>query len=149
MSFPVSLVVQKFGGTSVADPDRIRAVAEHVVRTSRQGHEVVVVVSAMGRTTDDLLRLATEVSSRPSGRELDMLLTAGERISMALLCMAITDLGVPASVKGVWAAAYFAWADANDIRMSAWFDDVDGPNDYRVVGGGAGDTTIPARTDSR
>ena len=77
MNSPVSLVVQKFGGTSVADPDRIRAVADHVVRTCHQGHEVVVVVSAMGRTTDDLLRLATEVSSRPSGRELDMLLTVG------------------------------------------------------------------------
>ena len=96
MNSPVSLVVQKFGGTSVADPDRIRAVAEHVVRTSRQGHEVVVVVSAMGRTTDDLLRLATEVTTQPSGRELDMLLTSGERISMALLCMAIADLGTQA-----------------------------------------------------
>src|SRR5437016_14366825 len=85
---PVSLVVQKFGGTSVADPDRIRAVAEHVVRTARQGHRVVVVVSAMGKTTDDLLRLAGELSTSPPGRELDMLLTAGERISMALLCMA-------------------------------------------------------------
>src|SRR3954469_16923276 len=93
----MSLLVQKFGGTSVADPDRIRAVADHVVRTRRQGHDVVVVVSAMGKTTDDLLRLAGDVSPRPPGRELDMLLTAGERISMALLCMAIDDLGVPAS----------------------------------------------------
>jgi aspartate kinase len=93
----VSLVVQKFGGTSVADADRIRAVADHVVRTRRRGHEVVVVVSAMGRTTDDLLELAARISPDPPARELDMLISAGERISMSLLCMAISDLGEPAS----------------------------------------------------
>ena len=92
----VSLLVQKFGGTSVADPDRIRAVAEHIVRTRRAGDDVVVVVSAMGKTTDDLERLANEVSSSPSAREMDMLLTSGERISIALLCMAIIDCGEPA-----------------------------------------------------
>src|SRR5207249_6071845 len=84
---PVSLLVQKFGGTSVADTDRMKAVADHVVRTRRQGHDVVVVVSAMGKSTDDLLRLAADVAPDAPGRELDMLLTAGERISMALLCM--------------------------------------------------------------
>jgi aspartate kinase len=93
---PVALLVQKFGGTSVADPDRIRAVAEHIARTRRAGNEVVVAVSAMGKSTDDLVRLAHEVSTNPTGRELDMLLTAGERISMALLSMAVNDLGVPA-----------------------------------------------------
>jgi aspartate kinase len=93
----VTLVVQKFGGTSVADTDRIRAVADHVVRTRRRGHDVVVVVSAMGRSTDDLLHMAANVATEPSARELDMLVTAGERISMALLCMAIMDMGVPAS----------------------------------------------------
>ncbi len=91
------LTVQKFGGTSVADADRIRAVADHVARTRRQGDEVVVVVSAMGKTTDDLLRLASDVSAVQPGRELDMLLTAGERISMALLCMALAEQGVPAT----------------------------------------------------
>ncbi|HEY7437823.1 MAG TPA: aspartate kinase [Acidimicrobiia bacterium] len=90
------LVAQKYGGTSVADPDRIRAVAEHIVRTHNQGNQVMVVVSAMGKTTDDLLRLAGDVAQDPRGRELDMLLTAGERISMALLCMAIMDQGVHA-----------------------------------------------------
>ena len=90
------LLVQKFGGTSVADPDRIRAVADHVARTRRAGDDVVVVVSAMGKSTDDLLRLARDVAEHPDGRELDMLLTAGERISMALVCMAVEDLGVPA-----------------------------------------------------
>ena len=92
------LLVQKFGGTSVADPDRIRAVADHVARTRRAGDDVVVVVSAMGKSTDDLLRLAHDVAEHPDGRELDMLLTAGERISMALVCMAVEDLGVPGDV---------------------------------------------------
>jgi aspartate kinase len=92
----VALVVQKYGGTSVGDPERIRAVADHIARTRRAGDDVVVTVSAMGKSTDDLLRLAREVSHTPNVRELDMLLTAGERISMALLSMAVNDLGVPA-----------------------------------------------------
>ncbi len=89
----MSIVVQKYGGSSVADVSRIRQVAKRVVLTSRQGHQVVVVVSAMGDTTDTLLALAKEVSPNPERRELDMLLTTGERISMALLSMAIRDLG--------------------------------------------------------
>ena len=89
----MTLLVQKFGGTSVADPGRIRSVADHIVRTRRDGNEVVVVVSAMGKTTDDLVRLAWDVSHAPAARELDMLLTSGERISIALLCMAIIDQG--------------------------------------------------------
>jgi len=92
----VSLLVQKFGGTSVADPDRIKAVADRIVRSRREGNDVVVVVSAMGKTTDDLERLANEVSRDPAAREMDMLLTSGERISIALLCMAIIDQGEPA-----------------------------------------------------
>ena len=91
-----NLLVQKYGGTSVADADRIKAVAEHIVRTRRQGDDVVVVVSAMGKTTDDLEQLAHGVSHVPAAREMDMLLTAGERISMSLLCMAILDHGQPA-----------------------------------------------------
>ncbi|HEX7521234.1 MAG TPA: aspartate kinase, partial [Acidimicrobiia bacterium] len=89
----MTLLVQKFGGTSVADPGRIRSVAEHIVRTRREGKDVIVVVSAMGKTTDDLVRLARDVSTAPAARELDMLLTSGERISIALLCMAIIDQG--------------------------------------------------------
>jgi aspartate kinase len=92
----VPLVVQKFGGTSVADPERIREVADHVARTRRRGDDVVVVVSAMGKETDELLRLAADVSTVRPGRELDMLITAGERKATALLCMALHDLGVPA-----------------------------------------------------
>ncbi|HEX3565157.1 MAG TPA: aspartate kinase, partial [Acidimicrobiales bacterium] len=90
------LVVQKFGGSSVGDADRIRAVADHVARTRRSGDDVAVVVSAMGKTTDDLVRLASDVSASRPPRELDMLLSSGERISMALLCMALSDLDVPA-----------------------------------------------------
>jgi aspartate kinase len=89
----MSIVVQKYGGTSVADADRIRQVAERVMRTKRDGHDVVVVVSAMGDTTDDLLALAKKISATPDRRELDMLLSAGERIAMALLSMAIRELG--------------------------------------------------------
>src|SRR5436305_11075816 len=92
----MALVVQKFGGTSVADPERIRQVADHVARTRRHGHEVVVVVSAMGKETDELIRLASEVASVQPGREMDMLITAGERKATALLCMALHDIGVPA-----------------------------------------------------
>ena len=89
----VPIVVQKYGGSSVADVGRIRQVAERVMRTRAQGYDVVVVVSAMGDTTDDLLALARKVSKNPERRELDMLLSAGERISMALLSMAIRELG--------------------------------------------------------
>ncbi len=90
------LVVQKFGGTSVADPERIREVADHVARTKRRGDDVVVVASAMGKETDELLRLAADVSTARPGRELDMLITAGERKATALLCMALHDRGIPA-----------------------------------------------------
>jgi aspartate kinase len=87
-------LVQKYGGTSVDGPDRIRAVAMRVATARAAGNDLVIVVSAMGHSTDDLLRLAQEVSQRPSRRELDMLLTAGERVSMSLLAMALHDLGV-------------------------------------------------------
>ncbi len=91
------VVVQKFGGTSVGDADRIRAVADHIARTRREGTDVVAVVSAMGKTTDDLIHLADSVSSVQPPREYDMLVSTGERISMSLLCMALAELGVDAS----------------------------------------------------
>jgi aspartate kinase len=90
----VALVVQKYGGSSVADADGIKRVAQRIVASRKAGHSVVVVVSAMGDTTDELRDLANRVSPAPPGRELDMLLTAGERISMALLAMAIANLGL-------------------------------------------------------
>jgi aspartate kinase len=92
----VSLVIQKYGGTSVADPDRIREVADHVARTTRHDNDVVVVVSAMGKETDELIRLAHEVADVRPGREMDMLVTAGERKAMALVCMALHSLGIDA-----------------------------------------------------
>jgi len=91
------VVVQKFGGTSVGDADRIRAVADHIARTRREGTDVVAVVSAMGKTTDDLIHLADSVSSVQPPREYDMLVSTGERISMSLLCMALAELGVDAA----------------------------------------------------
>ena len=92
----MSLVVQKFGGTSLADAARIEAVSDRVESTRREGHDVVVVVSAMGETTDQLVALAAEVSDDPSPREMDMLLSAGERISMALLSISLNSRGIPA-----------------------------------------------------
>jgi aspartate kinase len=89
----MAVVVQKYGGSSVADVDKLRRVAERVMATRKLGHDVVVVVSAMGDTTDELLTLAKKISANPDRRELDMLLSAGERISMALLSMAIRERG--------------------------------------------------------
>ncbi|MEO6571607.1 MAG: aspartate kinase [Ilumatobacteraceae bacterium] len=93
----MALLVQKFGGTSVGDPDRIRGVADHVARCRRRGDQVVLVISAMGKETDELLRLANAVSKSRPGREMDMLITGGERKACALVAMALTDLGVPAA----------------------------------------------------
>jgi aspartate kinase len=159
----VALVVQKYGGTSVADPDRIRAVADHVARTRRQGSDVIVVVSAMGKTTDDLLRLAGEVAERPPGRELDMLLTAGERISMALLCMALDSLGVPAasftgSQAGILTDTTHGKAKILEVRgdrvrdalgagqvaVVAGFQGVSTAKDVTTLGRGGSDTTAVA-----
>lgn len=93
---PVALVVQKYGGSSLESAERIRRVAERIVATKKQGHDVVVVCSAMGDTTDELLDLAAQVNSVPPAREMDMLLTAGERISNALVAMAIESFGAKA-----------------------------------------------------
>ena len=117
----MSVVVQKFGGSSVADADRIRSVAKRVMQTVESGHRVVVVVSAMGDTTDDLRRMALLISDRPQPRELDMLLSSGERISMALLAMAIDALGIRAesftgSQAGIITNALHGKARIADVR---------------------------------
>ena len=157
------LLVQKFGGTSVADPDRIRAVADHIARTRRAGDDVVVVVSAMGKSTDDLLRLAHDVSDHPEGRELDMLLTAGERISMALVCMAVESLGVPAvsftgSQAGIVTDAEHGRAKIIEVRgdrireaigagkvaIVAGFQGVSTSREITTMGRGASDLTAVA-----
>ena len=93
----MALVVQKFGGTSVADADRIREVADHVAHCRRRGDDIVLVVSAMGKETDSLLRLAEQVSRSMPGREMDLLVTAGERKACALVAMALHDVGVPSA----------------------------------------------------
>ncbi len=157
------LVVQKFGGTSVADSDRIRAVADHVARSRRAGDDIVVVVSAMGKTTDDLIRLARDVSGVQPGRELDMLLTAGERISMALVCMALAELGVAAaSFTGSQAGIITDGAHTNakilEVRgdrlrdaiargvvpVVAGFQGVSEAHDVTTLGRGGSDTTAVA-----
>ncbi len=159
----MAFLVQKFGGTSVADPERIRAVADHVARTRRAGNDVVVVVSAMGKTTDDLVRLANDVCARPGGREMDMLLTAGERISMALLTMAVEDLGMPAvsftgSQAGILTDAEHGKAKIIDVRgdrirdalsqgkvaIVAGFQGVSTTRDITTLGRGGSDTTAVA-----
>jgi aspartate kinase len=159
----VGLLVQKYGGTSVADPDRIKAVAEHVVRTRQRGDDVVVVVSAMGKTTDDLLRLAQEVAHAPSAREMDMLLTSGERISIALLCMALMDQGVPAlsftgSQAGIVTDTTHGKAkiveiragrvrdalDAGEVAVVAGFQGVSTESNITTLGRGGSDTTAVA-----
>ena len=116
----MALVVQKYGGSSVADAEGIRRVAKRIVATRKAGDQVVVVVSAMGDTTDELIDLANEVSPTPPLRELDMLLTAGERISMAVLAMAIATLGMEArsftgSQAGVITDERHGWARIIDV----------------------------------
>ncbi len=157
------LVVQKYGGSSVADPERIRAVADHVVRTRRQGNDVVVVVSAMGKSTDELIRLAKEVASEPSPREMDMLLTAGERISMALLGMAIESMGEPAqsftgSQAGIVTDTTHGKAKILEVKgdrirealvtghiaVVAGFQGVSTTKDITTLGRGGSDTTAVA-----
>jgi aspartate kinase len=117
----MAVIVQKYGGTSVGDAERIRAVARRVAQTRRAGNDVVVVVSAMGHTTDEFVQLSRQVSPNEHPREMDMLLTAGERISMALLAMAIRDLGVEAvsltgSQAGILTNTVHGRAEIQDVR---------------------------------
>ena len=160
----MTVVVQKYGGSSVADADGIKRVAQRIIDTKKSGHEVVVVVSAMGDTTDDLRDLAEQVSPAPPARELDMLLTAGERISMALLAMAIHDRGFKArsytgSQAGVITDAAHGDAriiditpgrirsaiDEGDIVIVAGFQGVSqSTKEITTLGRGASDTTAVA-----
>jgi aspartate kinase len=164
----LALLVQKYGGTSVGDPERIRRVAERVCRSRADGHELVVVVSAMGHTTDELVRLATSVSADPSRRhprEMDMLLTAGERISMALMAMAIRETGAEAiSFTGSQAAiitdAQHTGARIEEVRADrvrqeldkgrvvivAGFQGVSRTREVTTLGRGGSDTTAVAIT---
>lgn len=160
----MSLVVQKYGGSSLTDADSIKRVARRIVETRKAGNEVCVVVSAMGDTTDELLDLAQQVSPLPPGREMDMLLTAGERISMALLAMAIANLGHTArsftgSQAGVITDSSHGKAriidvtpgrirgalDNGDIAIVAGFQGVSQDSkDITTLGRGGSDTTAVA-----
>jgi len=160
----VSLVVQKYGGSSVADADGIKRVAQRIVAARKGGDDVVVVVSAMGDTTDELIDLANQVSPLPPGRELDMLLTSGERIAMALLAMAIANLGLRArsftgSQAGVITDSAHGRARIIDVtpgRIAGALDDgaipivagfqgvSQGSKDITTLGRGGSDTTAVA-----
>ncbi len=152
--------VQKYGGSSVADLRRLRIVAARVAATRAAGHEVVVVVSAMGNTTNELLALAREVSANPGRRELDMLVSVGERVSMALLAMALQELGVPArsftgSQSGIITDESHANArvvevrpervraalDAGEVAIVAGFQGVSRAREVTTLGRGGSDTT--------
>src|ERR1700732_4783852 len=138
----MSIVVQKYGGSSVADVTRIKEGAGRVMRTRRTGHDLVVVVSAMGDTTDELLALARQVSANPDRRELDMLLTAGERISMALLSIAIRDLGGDAiSFTGSQSGII---TNDRHIVVIAGYQGVSYRREVTTLGRGGSDTTAVA-----
>ena len=113
----MSLIVQKFGGTSVRDAERLRNVAEIVTDTYQQGNDVVVVVSAQGDTTDDLIAKAEEVNPRASKREMDMLLSSGEQISAALLAMTIEGMGFPVVSLLGWQAGFDTTTDYSNARI--------------------------------
>jgi aspartate kinase len=159
----VSIIVQKYGGTSVADIQRIRRVAERVLRARGEGNQVVVVVLAMGHTTDELLAMAHELTPIPNARELDLLLTAGERIAMSLLAIALNDAGYPAvsytgSQAGIITDTRHGKARIIDIRpgrirealdrgavvIVAGFQGVSTAYDVTTLGRGGSDTTAVA-----
>jgi len=159
----MALIVQKFGGTSVGDAERIRAVADHVARTRAEGNEVVVVVSAMGKFTDELVVLADGVSPNRPAREMDMLLTAGERISMALVSMALGAAGVESasftgSQAGIITDTVHTRAkileirpdrirealDAGLVPVVAGFQGVSTDRDITTLGRGGSDVTAVA-----
>jgi aspartate kinase len=156
----VPLVVQKYGGSSVADLPRLRAVAARIARTRARGVDLVVVVSAMGNTTNELLALARQVSLNPGRRELDMLISVGERVSMALLAMALHELGVPArsftgSQSGILTDTSHANArvvevrpervraalDAGEVAIVAGFQGMSREREVTTLGRGGSDTT--------
>jgi aspartate kinase len=146
----MALVVQKYGGTSVATPELIRRVAERIVARHKKGDRMVVVVSAMGDTTDDLLALANKVSSRPPDREVDMLLACGERISMSLLAMAVQDLGVAAvsltgGQSGIITDAVHRKARILDLKPDRLLEEID-KDQVLIVAGFQGVTTDAEET---
>ncbi len=159
----MGLIVQKFGGTSVADIEKIKNVANAVIKEKKNGNSVVVVVSAMGHTTDNLVKMAKEITSSPSEREMDMLMSTGEQISMSLLAMAINEMGYRAvSMTGLQAGIKTedchmrarivdidttnmkAHLNDDEIVIVAGFQGVCGNNEITTLGRGGSDTTAVA-----
>ncbi|MFK8111344.1 MAG: aspartate kinase [Rubripirellula sp.] len=159
----MSLIVQKFGGTSVADVDKIRAAARKAIRAQRQGHRVVMVVSAMGKNTDTLLSLAGDISDQPPAREMDMLLSTGEQVSVALVAMAIDSLGAKAvsltggqigmktdnsfskaRIQSISTERIERLLDEGNIVVAAGFQGIDDDLNITTLGRGGSDTTAVA-----
>ena len=163
MSASKSLIVQKFGGTSVADPEKIRAAARKAIRAQREGHQVLVVVSAMGHQTDLLLELANQVNPTPPAREMDMLLSTGEQVSVALVAMAIDSLGAKAvsltggqigirtdntytkaRIQSISTDRIRRLLDDGNIVIAAGFQGIDEDLNITTLGRGGSDTTAVA-----
>jgi len=159
----MALIVQKFGGSSVATAERVMNVAQIVTDTYRQGNDVIVVVSAQGDTTDDLIEKAFEINKKPSKREMDMLLTAGEQMSVALLAMAIEKIGCPvvsllgwqagfnttstygtARIKSIRSDRMKAELDKRNIVVVAGFQGINKYGDLTTLGRGGSDTSAVA-----
>lgn len=159
----MALIVAKFGGTSVATTDRIKNVAERLVKMKNEGNQVVAVVSAMGKTTDDLVAMADALNPNPSAREVDRLLSTGEQVSMTLLAMAIEALGVhsmsftgrqagirtdgiheKAKIVSIDAERIFECLDNDGIAVVAGFQGIDANGDMTTLGRGGSDTTAVA-----
>ena len=156
----MALIVQKYGGTSVANPERIKKVAERVARFHAQGHQIVVVVSAMSGETDRLIRLAKEINPHPDGRELDVLVSTGEQVTIALMAMAIKEQGIPARsytggqvriltdeahtkarILDIQAERLLADIAAGTVIIVAGFQGVTEQGDITTLGRGGSDTT--------
>ncbi|MCD5413487.1 MAG: aspartate kinase [Clostridiales bacterium] len=159
----MDLIVQKYGGTSVGNPDRIKNVAERIIKEHKKGSQIVVTVSAMGDTTDQLIKLMKEITHKPDPREIDMLLTTGEQISIALLCMAIQSEGFPAIsltgsqvgiktnnrhnhavITGINNDRIISELNHSKIVVVAGFQGVNSNDDFTTLGRGGSDTTAVA-----
>jgi aspartate kinase len=159
----MSLIVQKFGGTSVADCEKILAAARKAIRAHQEGHQVVMVVSAMGKQTDQLIQLASQITDRPAAREMDMLLSTGEQVSVSLMAMAIHSLGyqavsltgaqigirtdaihTKARIKSISTDRLRQLLDQGNIVIAAGFQGIDEHLDITTLGRGGSDTTAVA-----
>ena len=163
----MNIVVQKYGGTSVGTIEKIKSVADRILKTQRLGSQMVVVVSAMGHTTDQLVSLARSIAKKPSRREMDMLLSTGEQISIALLSMAIQECGAKAismtglqsgirtdknysmaKIQGVNTARIRSCLRAGNVVIVAGFQGVSDRFEITTLGRGGSDTTATALADS-